>query len=67
MTSTESASMIGRVGQFVAADGKTYQCLVTGTDAQPWDDLLFVIDYVRDGLKITGAMIPCSAFTPDEP
>ena len=67
MSATAVDPNIGKVGQFVGGDGKTYQCLVTGADEPPWDDYSYVINYVRDGLKIEGAMIPCSSFIPDEP
>ena len=61
----KAATLIGRIGEFTGGDGVVYQCLVTGTDEPPWDDLSLVIDYCRDGRKITGAMIPVHAFRPD--
>lgn len=59
-------SPVGKVGHFKDWKGVEYQCVVTGTDVPPWDDCSLIIDYVRDGRKITGAMIPCGDFIPDE-
>jgi hypothetical protein len=57
--------MVGKIGQFTDSNGVVRQCIVTGMDIPPWDDVCLVIDYVRDGQKITGAMIPTSSFEPD--
>ena len=55
---------VGKLGEFIAANGETYQCRVRGTDVPPWDNDCLVIDYIRDGDKIEGAMIPVSDFNP---
>jgi hypothetical protein len=60
--------MVGRIGEFTTGECHVCQCLVTGLDEPPWDDLSLVIDYVtHDGRKITGAMIPVAAFRADSP
>jgi hypothetical protein len=57
-------ALVGLTGEFTIQD-ETFQCRVTGTDKPPWDNDLLIVEYVRDGLKITDAMIPASAFRPD--
>jgi hypothetical protein len=65
MSGQPEPSVIGQIGEFTAADGITYQCVVTGTDEPPWDNDSLVITYVRNGLKIQGAMIPRDIFKLD--
>lgn len=62
-----SDSLIGQMGEFTAWDGTVYQCIVTGMDEPPLEDLCLYIDYVRRGSKIKGAMIALKSFRPKNP
>ena len=57
---------VGRSGTFIGADGVEYACIIRGTDEPPWDDLCYLIDYVKDQRLITNAMIPVADFRPDK-
>ncbi len=58
--------MVGRTGTFVAANGVEYACIIRGTDEPPWDNLCYLIDYVRDQRLVTNAMIAVADFRPDK-
>lgn len=58
--------MVGRSGTFIGADGVEYACIIRGADEPPWDDLCYLVDYVRNQVLIKNAMIPVAGFRPDK-
>lgn len=59
--------LVGRVGEFRAANGAILQCVITGYDLDPpFGDECLIIDYIHeDGSKVQGAMIPVALFRAD--